>query len=79
MEDKQNTENQMSQDGTLPELGTTEEVAVYLGISPRTLENKRYDGTGPRYIKAGRAVRYRRKDVEQWLDDNSRAHSSEAG
>lgn len=49
-------------------LGTTEEVAEYLGDIPvKTLVQWRYKGTGPKYVRVGKHVRYRWSDVEAWL------------
>lgn len=45
--------------------------AAYLGKTPRALEQWRYRGEGPPYIKIGQAVRYRRADVDRWLDENT--------
>ena len=54
-------------------------VALQLGISERTLERKRCDGTGPRFVKVGRAVRYRESDVAEWLAAQTVRSTSEAG
>lgn len=43
------------------------EAAAILTIKPRTLTVWRQQGIGPKYIKLGTAVRYRRADVEAWL------------
>jgi hypothetical protein len=51
---------------------TTVEAAAYLRVSPRTLEDKRVDGTGPRYFKVGPGkgakVVYRPEDLDVWLE-----------
>lgn len=47
---------------------TPAQVESMYGISERTLESWRHRGQGPAYIKAGRLVRYRILDFEQWLD-----------
>ena len=52
-------------DGTAVYL-TVYEAARVVGLSHRTLERLRECGQGPRYYKLGRAVRYRRDDLEQW-------------
>lgn len=49
-------------------LGSPSEVAEYLGLPPKTLAEWRSRGTGPKYAKVGRHVRYRWSDVEKWLD-----------
>ena len=40
------------------------EVAERLGVSPFTVRAWRHKGQGPRFMKMGRAVRYRAEDVE---------------
>jgi excisionase family DNA binding protein len=50
------------------ELLTPTELATESGIPPRTLSQWRYIGTGPAYLKLGRHVRYRREDVDAWLE-----------
>lgn len=47
---------------------TPRQVADELGIAEQTLANWRSAGTGPRFVKVGVLVRYRRSDVEAWLD-----------
>jgi hypothetical protein len=50
---------------------TTLEAAAYLRLSPRTLEDMRVTGTGPRYYKLGPGKRskvvYRKDDLEVWF------------
>lgn len=45
-----------------------EGLADYLGLPVGTIYQWRHKGTGPRGIKVGKHVRYRRSDVERWLD-----------
>jgi len=53
----------------LDELLTTADVAGRLGVPPRTLEQWRYLGRGPAYIKVGnKSVRYRQSDIDAFLD-----------
>jgi predicted DNA-binding transcriptional regulator AlpA len=40
------------------------QVAERLGVSPFTVRAWRHKGMGPRFMKMGRAVRYRARDVE---------------
>lgn len=61
---------------TEPVLNTSE-AAQTLGLAVTTLEKLRVHGGGPRYVKLGRAVRYRNSDLESWLDDRLRASTSE--
>jgi predicted DNA-binding transcriptional regulator AlpA len=43
------------------------DVARRLGTSIRTLERKRADGTGPKFVKVGRLVRYTDRDLDEWI------------
>ena len=49
-----------------PRLVTAEEAAVYLRMSPFTLEMWRRKGKGPAYIP-GRPVRYLERDLVAWI------------
>lgn len=49
-------------------LATRAEVADYLRVPLRTLEQWACKGRGPAYTRVGRHVRYRWEDVEAWLD-----------
>ena len=51
------------------ELLTEADVARQLRVDPRTLSRWRSLGTGPRYVRVGRAVRYVAQDLQTWLDD----------
>ena len=50
--------------------------AHILGISERTLERHRVAGTGPRWARLGRLVRYRQADLEEWVEQNLRLSTS---
>lgn len=50
------------------------ELARRWGISHRTLERWRYEGTGPAYLKLGGRVLYRLADIED--HETSRLHLS---
>jgi excisionase family DNA binding protein len=47
---------------------TTIEAAAYVGLKKPTMERFRFLGQGPAYCKLGGAVRYRKKDLDEWLD-----------
>lgn len=59
---------------------TQNQAAEYLGINKRTLENWRYAGRGPEYVRLShRAVRYRQSDLEKFVDERvyqSTAHEA---
>lgn len=47
---------------------TTREAAQYLGLAVSTLNKWRCHGGGPEFLKLGRAVRYRRDDLDRFLE-----------
>ena len=61
----------------MEKLLTQKQVAFQLGISERTLERHRVTGTGPRWARIGRLVRYRLSDLEQWVENSLRTSTSE--
>ena len=46
----------------------TDEAARYCGLAKATLDQLRYKGGGPVYIKLGRRVIYDTTDLDRWLD-----------
>jgi excisionase family DNA binding protein len=60
-----------------PELFSTDQAASYLAVSPSTLEiwrcTRRYDIP---YVKIGRKVRYRRTDLDDWLEARTQRRGS---
>ena len=57
---------------------TTKQAANFLNRPQRTLEDWRYTGDGPPYVKMGRAVRYRASDLLQWVDERVVESTTEA-
>lgn len=57
---------------------TTEKAAEYLGLRKTTLEAWRCRGGGPLFVKMNKAVRYRREDLDRFLDSKLRTSTSEA-
>jgi excisionase family DNA binding protein len=47
---------------------TTRQAAKYLGLSISTLNKWRCYGFGPKYLKLGRAVRYRQEELDRYLE-----------
>ncbi len=45
--------------------------------SVRTLQKWRVAGYGPEFFKIGRSVRYRRREVNDWIESRRRAHTSQ--
>ncbi|MCQ4266911.1 helix-turn-helix domain-containing protein [Pseudomonas stutzeri] len=54
-----------------PSYLTNTEAAVFLRLSPRTLEKQRVIGGGPRFRKFGRRVMYALTDLQAWADARS--------
>ncbi|MGO4650732.1 helix-turn-helix domain-containing protein [Arthrobacter sp. 2RAF22] len=59
--------------GNAVQLMTTEEVAVWLQVAPKTLRNWRSAGLGPTALKLHSVVRYDRVAVETWISMTSKA------
>jgi predicted DNA-binding transcriptional regulator AlpA len=60
----------------MPELLTTAETAEYLRIETNSLEQMRCKLKGPPFVRLGRKIlRYRRSDLENWV--NSRVVMTE--
>lgn len=62
---------------TLSPLLATVDAAPLAGVAPKTLENWRTLGLGPRFIKAGRRVLYDPVDLRAWRDANRFGSTSE--
>lgn len=60
-------------------LRDTANAAAVLGISPRTLDYLRVTGSGPRFVKVGRRVKYRDTDLRAYLDDRTRTSTADRG
>lgn len=58
---------------------TQRQASALLRLSERTLERLRVAGTGPRFVRAGRSVRYREVDLEAWIASRVVGSTSEAG
>lgn len=53
-----------------------EELAEMLGVPVATVRRWRYVQTGPPAVKVGRHIRYRREDVEAWLEERRQAEQA---
>jgi hypothetical protein len=47
---------------------TEVQAADALNLSVRTLQSWRPKGRGPSFVRAGRAIRYRKRDLYAWMD-----------
>jgi predicted DNA-binding transcriptional regulator AlpA len=49
------------------------QAASYLGLrNPGSLRNMRCKGYGPKFVQMGRFIRYRIKDLDQWIEESLR-------
>ena len=44
------------------------EAAAHIGVSSKTLRNWRFRGIAPPAVKLNGAVRYRRSDLDRWVE-----------
>lgn len=61
---------------TLSPFFTVEEAAAYLRLKKRTLDNMRWQGTGPRFRKHGGRIVYHRDDLKKWSEGLRRRSTS---
>lgn len=53
---------------------STGQVAFFLGLSDRKLQQMRASGEGPRFRRHGRHIRYHIDDLETWSNDTCSLH-----
>ena len=59
---------------------TERQLAEELGYTPRALQQWRRAGTGPKFVRvSARSIRYRRRDVLEWLEEHTRTSTSDTG
>lgn len=66
----------------MKEILTEKEAALYIGMSRSFLSQDRMNGfrekrtPGPVFMKLGRSVRYRKNDLDEWLNQHRVARSA---
>lgn len=56
------------------------DAAAFLGYSVRALQNWRVRGGGPKFVKvSARSVRYRMRDLIDWIDKHTVTSTSDPG
>ena len=58
-------------------LMTTDELSEFLRIPKATIYRWRQERSGPKAVRVGKHLRYRRTDVEAWLDRQADDHRAE--
>lgn len=78
----------MTQSTTIPNQPLTDpdvllceqQAAAMLGYTPRALQQWRRTGTGPQFIRvSARSIRYRRRDLLDWIEARVRMSTSDPG
>lgn len=59
--------NELARGSAAPAWLSPPQLAVYVGLPEKTLEEYRRKGTGPAYSRVGKHVRYNRHDADAWL------------
>ncbi len=77
----ENLESQLERDPDyLDRLIDETAAAIFVGYSPRTLQNWRVRGGGPKFIRiSSRSIRYRRRDLFEWADSRLRSNTADTG
>lgn len=52
--------------------------AEYLGVSHSFLEKRRVYGGGPKFVRIGRRVAYRKADLDEWIASHVVGSTSES-
>lgn len=52
----------------LPTSLDPDKAGLYVGVSKATLRAWKRKGIGPAYFRAGKLIRYRRSDLDAWID-----------
>jgi predicted DNA-binding transcriptional regulator AlpA len=61
---------------SFPNYLTTLQAADYLGVSHQFLEISRCKGGGPPFIKLARLVRYKKYDLDEWMDSHKQLNTT---
>jgi excisionase family DNA binding protein len=56
---------------------TPREAANYLRTSASTLAKRRLSGGGPKFCRIGKAIRYLKSDLDQWMASSRVSSTSE--
>lgn len=56
----------------LERLLTVNEYCAWRGISKGAAAQERYMGNGPKFIKAGKSVRYSESSCREWIEENTK-------
>jgi len=68
-----------SNPGWLDEAINAADAAKLTGVPVCTLATWRSRGGGPRFLKLGKSVRYRRRSLFEWMDARERRNTADTG
>lgn len=75
-----NPENPHGDPDYLDRLIPEKEAARFLGYTDRALQNWRLRGGGPKFVRVSkRSIRYRRRDLNKWVESRLRSNTSDTG
>ena len=57
----------------MSQLLSIDQLAEYLGVDKQVIYRMRYYRGGPRAFRAGRVLRWRQEDVDQWIENELEA------
>lgn len=66
----------MASDLVFAPLWDTDDLAKFLKLPAKTIREWRHKGTGPKYARMGKHVRYNPADVMVWLNETSHDHAA---
>ncbi|MGH8961812.1 MAG: helix-turn-helix domain-containing protein [Jatrophihabitantaceae bacterium] len=72
------TDHENRHDDDIDDLLTLREVAELLRVPEATLRYWRHCNSGPSSLKVGRHIRYQRRDIRAWLNQQRRSGSPDA-
>lgn len=52
----------------MKEIDDVQGLADYIGVTAGGVYNMRHKGQGPKFFRIGGRIRYRRSDVDEWLE-----------
>ena len=73
---KEVLKRELSENFSQKEVLTTKDAALYMRVSHQWLEIGRVKGYGPPFIKLSRLVRYRKSDLDQWMDSHKQFNTT---
>jgi hypothetical protein len=66
-------------DQIVPAVIRPSDAAAYLNLSIQRLAKLRLEGGGPKFLKVGRSVLYRKQDLDDFLQSRVRKSTSDVG